>query len=211
MIRINTFSGQPFQTIHVNENDTTYTDLLKYIKIQPHPKYPNIDNIKSNDIGVKQYVKLYHIINSNVEDINLDADIDFDKEITLGFYYEYYGYTTFVGIKKLCDDFTLPKCDTPESYKNLIRNNAFNIIFIPTEMLTDELYRLAIRQNYNVLKYITNQTEEICKFAVQEDGLSLGFVKNQTEEIGKLAVQQNCYVLQYVKNQTEEICKICRV
>ena len=59
--------------------------------------------------------------------INLDADIDFDKKITLRFYSEYY--------ERKCDDFTLPKCDTHILCENLIRDNALNIIFIPAEML----------------------------------------------------------------------------
>ena len=191
MININTFSGEIIQTINVDENDVKYKDLLKYIKIQPHPKYANIDNVNFYDIGVKQCVKLHHIINSNVEDINLDTDIDFDKDITLRFYSKYYERRNDIENIILCDDFTLPKCDTSESCKNLIRNNAFNIIFIPTEMLTDELCRLAIMQNYHVLKYVMNQTDDICKFAIQQLGLSLQFVKNQTEEICKLAVQQD--------------------
>ena len=41
MLKINTLSGQPFQTVYVNEDDVIYNDLLKYINIPPHPKFKN--------------------------------------------------------------------------------------------------------------------------------------------------------------------------
>jgi hypothetical protein len=220
MIRIKTFSGQPFQTIHVTEDDTTYNDLLKYIKIPPHPRfeeynrelyYPDIDNI-----WVKPYIKFFHITN----EINLKDIIDFDSELTIGFYFEYYRFNfnffwdqnTY---EKFGDDFNLPDTSTYEKCKTLIENCPFNIIFInneilTSEMMTEEIYKNVVRESGSLLQFIPyeKQTEEICKLAVQKNGCALEWVKNQTEEICKLAVRQNGGALYYVKNQTEEICKL---
>jgi hypothetical protein len=64
MISIKTFNGGIIQTIHVTEDDTTYNDLLKYIKIPPHPRFEEYnENIITNDITVKPYIKLFHITN----------------------------------------------------------------------------------------------------------------------------------------------------
>ena len=60
MISIKTFNGGIFQTIHVTEDDTTYNDLLKYIKIPPHPRFKNYDrNIFSTSITVRPYIGFY--------------------------------------------------------------------------------------------------------------------------------------------------------
>ncbi len=200
MISITTFSGQPFQTIHVTEDDTTYNDLLKYIKIPPHPRFEGYTRkIFTDGITVKPYIKLFHI----TDEVKLNDIIDFDSELTIGFYFEYYVYNY-----KLGDDFNLPDTSTHDKCKTLIEKCPFNIIFIPTEMLTDVLYRLAITQNYHMLKYVTNQTEEMCKLTVQHHGGALRHVDHQTEEICKLAVRQNGYSVRFVKDQTEEICKL---
>ena len=211
MICIKTFSGQTFQTIHVTEDDTNYSDLLKYIKIPPHPRFKEYNrNNFSIDITAKPYIKLFHITN----EVKLNDIIDFDSELTIGFYFEYY-HCNYLGENNMDDydvnfgdDFNLPDTSTYEKCKTLIEANPFNIIFIPNKMMLDELCKLAIRRNHHALKYVDSQTEEICKFAGRHNGEALKFVKVQTEEICKLAVQQNGYALKFVKNQTEEICKL---
>ena len=121
MISIKTFSGQPFQTIHVNEDDTTYSYLLKYIKIPPHPRFKEYNNEIYRNISVKPYIKFFHVTN----EVKLNDIIDFNSELTIGFYFEYY-----ICYKKFGDDTsTYDKC------KALINNNSFNIIFINNEML----------------------------------------------------------------------------
>jgi hypothetical protein len=211
MISIKTFSGQPFQIIHITEDDMTYNDLLKYIKIPPHPRFEEYNReLFTGDITVKPYIKLFHI----AEEVNLKDIIDFDSELTIGFYFEYYHFNYLrendmddYGVN-FGDDFNLPDTSTYDKCKTLIEENPFNIIFIPNEMMLDELCKLAFHQNSDVLQYVKNQTEEICKLAVRLNGDALKFVKEQTEEICKLAVQQNGMALQFVKEQTEEICKL---
>ncbi len=41
MLHIKTFTGENFQTIHINDTDTVYNDLLKYITIPSHPRFEN--------------------------------------------------------------------------------------------------------------------------------------------------------------------------
>jgi hypothetical protein len=200
MISIKTFSGQLFQTIHVTEDDITYNDLLKYIKIPPHPRFEEYNReLFTRDITVKPYIKLFHI----TDEVKLNDIIDFDSELTIGFYFEYYAYGNKIG-----DDYYLPDTSTYDKCKTLIEADPFNIIFINDEMMTDELYKLAVQRNGFSLQYVKEQTEEICKLAVRQYGFSLRHVKDQTEELCKLAVRQNGYALRDVKIQTEEICKL---
>ena len=212
MISIKTFSGQLFQTIHVTEDDITYNDLLKYIKIPPHPRFEEYNRNKFTlYITVKPYIKLFHITN----EVKLNDIIDFDSELTIGFYFKYYHYDYDFGDNinndddyynyyyyyvKFGDDFNLPDTSTYEKCKTLIEADPFNIIFIPNEMMLDELCKLAVQQNNVVLKYVEEQTNELCKFAVRQNGWSLKWIKEQTEEICKLAVQQDGISLHFVKD-----------
>jgi hypothetical protein len=210
MISIKTFSGQPFQTIHVTEDDATYNDLLKYIKIPPHPRFEEYNRKLYCDdcpsyIFVKPYIKLFHITN----EVKLNDIIDFDSELTIGFYFKYYYYNrNFISAEKIGDDFNLPDTSTNDKCKNIIEDCPLNIIFISDKMLTKELCKLAVQEDGCVLEYVKDQTEEICKLAVQENGWALKYVDHQTEEICKLAVQRDGWALQFVKDQTEEICKL---
>ena len=60
MISVRTINGTLFQNIHVNEDDIMYNDLLKYIKIPPHPRFTELNNECDDDICVRQYFKLYN-------------------------------------------------------------------------------------------------------------------------------------------------------
>lgn len=55
------------------------------------------------------------------------------------------------------------------------------------------------------------QTEEICKIAVKKDGNMINYVKYQTEEICKLAIKKfGCFPLMYAKKelQTEKMINL---
>ena len=153
MISIKTFSGQPFQTIHITEDDTAYSDLLKYIKIPPHPRFKEYKynrELFPDYIAVKPYIKLFHI----TDEVKLNDIIDFDSELTIGFYFEYYVYNRIFG-----DDFNLPDTSTHDKCKTLIEKCPFNIIFInneilKSEMMTEEIYKNVVRQSGYLLKYI---------------------------------------------------------
>ena len=210
MISIKTFTGQPFQNIHVTEDDTTYNDLLKYIKIPPHPRFEEynrkLDLCKdTSNIYVKPYINFFHITN----EVNLKDIIDFDSELTIGFYFEYYCFDWDQEIyEKFGDDFNLPDISTYEKCKTLIEECPFNVMFMRDKIFTYELCKLAVQQDGCVLQCVDCQTEELCKLAVQQYGHSLQWVKDQTEELCRLAVQKYGGALEYVKDQTEEICKL---
>ena len=78
------------------------------------------------------------------------------------------------------------------------------------ENQTEEICKMAVKQNGFALEFVENQTEEICKMAVKQNGYALQYVKEkyQTEEIWKIAIEKNEFALKHVINQTEEICKL---
>ena len=63
------------------------------------------------------------------------------------------------------------------------------------ENQTIEMCKIAIRQNYNLLRYVNkeNQTDNALKYIP---------VEKRTYEICKLAVQQNRYALRYIKDKS---------
>ena len=144
------------------------------------------------------------------KEINLQDNIDFEIELTIIFYSEYYTDTKNGDKKweKFNDDVFLANIHTYQMWKDLIEEEPLNIIFVPENMISDELCKLAVRLDGYTLQFIKDQTGEICKLAVQKNGYALAYVKDQTEEICRLAVQQNGFALKYVRDQTEEICKL---
>ena len=204
-MQIETLSGQPYDTIYLNENDSKYYDIkkniMKNIKRPDYPEYNPYD-FEEFTMYVKTDIKLFN----KGKLINFDDDISFDKEdcvLQIFIKYEYvcYGYWWKVYY------FTVE--NRYEEIIHLIKQDAKFINLLRDEEQTEEICKWAIQQNYKTFKYVKNQTEDICKFAVQEDGHALKFVKNQTEELCKLAVQELGYALRFVKiEQTEEICKL---
>ncbi len=63
-----------------------------------------------------------------------------------------------------------------------------------------------VKQHWDALRFVHNQTEEICIEAVKQNWYALKYVNNQTEAICIEAVKTNWYALQYVLLQTEAIC-----
>ena len=120
---------------------------------------------------------------------------------TLEYLPQFISYGINIAYIELCKD-ALFYCD-PEGFK--WKTNKFIITKIEQ---TEEICKLAVKQNGSALRYVGNQTDEICKLAIQQDGYALRYVGNQTDKICKLAVQQNGDALQYVKNQTDDICKL---
>ena len=64
----------------------------------------------------------------------------------------------------------------------------------------------AVKQNWNALEFIKDQTNEICLEAIKKDPWALQLVKDQTNEICLEAVRKDGWALKYVKDQTNEIC-----
>ena len=70
----------------------------------------------------------------------------------------------------------------------------------------DDINMLAVKIDYQNLKYVQHQTPEICLEAVKQNVCALQFVQHQTPEICLEAVKQNGHALQFVQHQTPEIC-----
>ena len=222
MIQIETLSGQPYDTVYLNETDSKYSDIRKHIKRPDYPEY-NSYNFKKYTMYVKTDIKLFN----KGKLINFDDYISFDKEdcvLQIFIKYEYifcdfwnkiYNFTGENIYENLVD---LIKIDGPfinllreeeqteEICKSAVQQNGLSLKDVKIEQ-TEELCKLAVQKYGCALEYVKNQTEEICKLAVQEDGEALEFVEEQTEEICKLAIEQDSSSLQYIKDQTEEICK----
>ena len=200
MIKLETLSGQPYDNIYLNEQDTIYKHILKHIKRPDYPEY-NPSKFQRYTMYVKTDIKLFN----KGQFINFDDDISFDKEDCVLEIFIKYEYMCWDGWNKI---YNFTEENLYEQIINLIKQDGYFINLLKKEEQTEELCKLAVQENGCSLKYVRNQTEEICKLAVQLDCIALKYVINQTEELCKLTVQQNGYVLQYVKNQTEEICKL---
>ena len=227
MITIYNGSGSVYQTILPTENDITYDDLIKYIKIPKHPEFDEIDFNYEIDytVFVETSIILFDNCESGCNKIKLDDEIN-KNELFVMFNYKYYLFSDFYGYYEFINDI--------KDYDNIfdaIRSNFYNIIFIDPQIenyneickfivqrngyllryvkkQTEEICKLAVQDVPEVLKYAKKQTEEICKRAVWRCGCLLKYVKDQTEEICKLAIMSDCYALEYVKVQTEEMCKL---
>ena len=87
--------------------------------------------------------------------------------------------------------------DNYEICKLACINNGLALKYVNPELITDELWKLAIKQ----------QTEEILKLDI----------KQQIGEICKLIIRKNLYLLEYVKKElinefiTDEICKLSHI
>jgi hypothetical protein len=203
MIILYNGSGKLYQTILPIENDITYNDLIKYIQIQKHSEFDEIDFNKkiSDTVFVKTSIILFDYVSHN--QIKLNDDID-KNELLVMFNYKYYIFSYYYDYYELINDI--------KKYDNIfdaIKSNPYKLIFIDPQIENyEEICKLAVQQNGNALAYVKNQTDEICKLAVKQDAYAFRYVKEQTDEICKLAVQQKPYALEYVKNQTKEICKL---
>ena len=55
--------------------------------------------------------------------------------------------------------------------------------YIPEDLQTEEICKIAVKERGYLLKYVKTQTEEICKLAVQEWGGALEYVKDEYKTI----------------------------
>jgi hypothetical protein len=211
MIVIYNGSGQVYQTILPNENDITYNDLIKYIKIPKHQEFDEINfDIKiGNTIFIETTIILFDNCCSHsgsYNEIKLNDEIN-KNELLVMFNYKYY----ILPYSSSCQKYYEIENDI-KNYDNIfdaIKSNPYKLIFIDPQIENyEEICKLAVRQKGVIVQYVTEQTEEICQLAVQQNRCALIYVKEQTEEICHLAVQQNRCALIYVKEQTEEMCKL---
>jgi hypothetical protein len=95
-----------------------------------------------------------------------------------------------------------------------LRQNGRALHYVPDDLRTEELWRIAVAQDGEALEYVPEhlRTDEFCRFAVAQDGGALVHVpkKLRTDEMCRIAVAQNGWALDYVPEalRTEEMCRI---
>jgi hypothetical protein len=89
-----------------------------------------------------------------------------------------------------------------------VMENCDAYIYVDTEFLTVDLYKLALLQNVNIIENIT-QSEELCMYAIKLKASVIAKIKNQTPKLCKMALRQDGYLLSKIKIPlTEEFCLI---
>ena len=78
MIQLETLSGQPYDTVYLNETDSKYRDILEHIK-RPYPEYNPSDFSKVYTMYVKTDIKLF----------NKGKLINFDDDSVLQIFIKY--------------------------------------------------------------------------------------------------------------------------
>jgi len=102
-------------------------------------------------------------------------------------------------------------CSTEKCIK-VVTNYVYAMPFIKNEYQTEELCKMAIKNNG--FRYISdvNKTYYLCKIAVQFDGLNIKHINkcilSLHNDLYELAIQQNADALKYVDVQTEELCRL---
>ena len=170
MIKLETLSGHPYDTVYLNETDSKYSDIRKHIKRPDYPELPkNADNYKNYTMYIKTDIKLFNKGNL----INFDDDISFDKEdcvLQIFIKYEYMCYDWY------CKIYNFTEENLYEKIIDLIKKDEYFINLLSEEEQNEEICKRAVRQNGNALQYVRNQTEELCKLAVQENCFALRHV-----------------------------------
>ena len=194
MISIKTLSGAIYQQIYVNEEDKTYGSLLKYINQPGHPKHPKFREYISShkydpyEVVVNSFMKL---LDENGGGIKLDDEINFDNAITFYIKYKYgyvYIHSNISYISQIYVDIDPIEDQSEDNCVKAIELNPFQLALVENQ--TIEMCKIAVIQNYNLLRYVNKE--------------------NQTEEIFKLAVRKNSDALKYIpiEKRTDEIMEI---
>ncbi len=94
--------------------------------------------------------------------------------------------------------------------KDVVSECGEMILFV--ENPTEEVYKLAVKENYNVIKFVENLTLKICKPILKNETQFIKYFKKITPEILDKAYKYSCdyEILKYIdpKLQTEELCLI---
>jgi len=119
-------------------------------------------------------------------------------------------YRFAVELNGLALEYIPLKYQTEEICRTAVRQNGEAIKFVID--LNPNITRLFIRDNWLVLKHITNQTYDRCKLAVTSNGLAISLILDpniaNSDEIRTIAVTHNGLALRYIQNQTVELCRL---
>lgn len=101
---------------------------------------------------------------------------------------------------------------TFELSKLAVKQNGLALKYIKIEFCTNELFELAVTNTGQALKFIPEilQTSEIIYRALYNDSFAIIYVKKQTIEHGIIAIRQNPFLFKYLdKNcQCSETCEL---
>jgi len=189
MIKLYKISGILYQTIDYNENDITYNDLIKYIKIKKHPKIEelNLDKITNNKIVCKTIINLFDYNNINNK-INLYDEISVsDLFIVIIYKYHYLDFGIDFGWKLVTIKNKFVK-------SNVIHEDPYQIIFVDeNDKEYEKMCKIVVQLHAKLLQYMNleifdnNVCEEICKLAIEKNPSALKYVPTNlmTEEQSK--------------------------
>ena len=103
----------------------------------------------------------------------------------------------------------------PDDARVCIYNTKFksNKIFVKpkiriydSDLLSDDqVQKLAVQHNCNLIEYIKEPSDQVQKLAVQQNSYVIGYIKEPSDQVQKLAVQTNGCAIKYIKEPCEEI------
>lgn len=90
-----------------------------------------------------------------------------------------------------------------EKLRKIITNKGFFSADLTNKMLEElsTLETIAVTQNFEALKYITNPTDEQCTIAVTHDFRALRYITNPTDEQLTIAFSQSSKSIDFIKNK----------
>jgi len=92
--------------------------------------------------------------------------------------------------------------------------NGYYITYVPTEIITEEMCRVAIKSNPNSFKYIPEKykTKEMCKYAFNKEPFLIEYFPEEyiSEKLALRAVKHSGFILNYLpeKYRSKEVCLI---
>ncbi len=192
--------------------DKTFIKLTNSSEIHYNFKYQtglNIDVLDFNPTGSCSSGGLYFTDLTNMHYwLNHLYDIKYLRYVTLLDNEPIYVEDNKYKVKQfiLSERIKIKEFIKSQNMIDIISEYPYELKYIKNQ--TDEICKIAVKQEGYTLVYVKNQIDEICKIAVKQYGRALEYVKNQTDEICQLAVKEDGLALEYVKNQTDEICQL---
>jgi hypothetical protein len=211
MIKLETGTGEIYQCIYANEDDTHYKDLLKYIKkpstkYPEHPEHPGYlgDMEDMEDMGDMEDLE-------DLEDLEHPGDMgDLEHPGYPEFYKNLQCYRIYVKTRiKLCNN-----------EKEIIFNDEIDFDIDVLQVIFGYEYICYRTENYHGYKTlhkftdIQNIDDQLLTllFDDVEECQSLAYIPDElkTEEIYKKCLARTSNILHYVPREfrTEEICRI---
>ncbi len=182
--------------MYIPENFLTYEDCLNVVKkngqlLEFIPvKYKDIElclEAIENDIYATEYIP------------EIFSDVVKSTLYNKAFYTDYYA------ISVIPDDFI-----SSQMYFHALMSNGLLLEFIPRKKQTVILCTIAIKNNYNALKYVYNQTNELCFYALSINANAITLIRKKKYSMYLFAIRANAELYRYLpkKYLTKTIANI---